>query len=51
MIRVLEVGGVDAVQALYLAMAMAGTRLSYPPIGTAVTWLGGADLGLPSRPA
>ena len=44
---VLEVPGVDAVQALHLAMAMAGVRLTYPPKGTTITWLGGPDLGLP----
>lgn len=44
---VMAVGGVDAVQALHLAMAMAGARLAHPPRGTTITWLGEADLGLP----
>lgn len=45
--EVLQVGGVDGVQALFLALAMAGARLTYPRSGVSVTWLGGSDLGLP----
>ena len=44
---VLEAAGIDAVQALHLAMVMAGARLTYPPRGVTITWLGGPDLGLP----
>lgn len=45
--NVLEAAGIDAVQALHLAMVMAGARLTYPPKGLTITWLGGSDLGLP----
>jgi hypothetical protein len=45
--NVLEAAGVDAVQALSLALVMAGVKLTCPPPGVTITWLGGSDLGLP----
>ena len=44
---VFDAAGVDAVQALHLAMAMAAASLTYPPQGVTITWLGSSDLGLP----
>jgi hypothetical protein len=44
---VLEAVGIDAVQALYLALSMAGARLTYSRNGSTITWLGGSELGLP----
>lgn len=44
---VVEAAGIDAVQALHLGMAMAGARLTNPPKGLKITWLGGSDLDLP----
>jgi len=45
--EVREAGGIDAVQALQLGMAMAGVILTYPPRGVTVTLWGESDLGLP----
>ncbi len=44
---VMNVNGIDAVQALLLAMQMAGARLTHPPRGVTVTWMGMPDVGLP----
>lgn len=45
--NVMEVNGIDAVQALYLAMQIAGAKLTYPPRGVTVTWKGERNVGLP----
>lgn len=44
---VMNVNGVDAVQALFLAMQIAGVKLTFPPRGVTVTWMGMRDVGLP----
>lgn len=45
--RISYCGGVDAIQALELAMSMIATDLYTSPVAAKLTWLGRRDLGFP----
>ena len=49
--RISYCGGVDAVQALRLAMNIIATDLYTSPIAAKLTWLGQGDLGFPALEA
>lgn len=42
--------GVDGVQALYLALALAGTRIAALPESLGLDWGGAVNFGFPPRP-